>query len=170
MRERIQDVPSGTTEPRGSTPFQQFMEQLEEAMAEAAGEPPPKPEKETIPPPVVTAPTPVVRPTSSIRPAEFRAVSGSFDAPKPVDHDAHGFGSENPLSEELFEGRAAFGRRPAARPETFDPHGLHTEATPTKRRRLGDLRRRLKSAEAAREAFVLQTIFGPRGGRRSENR
>lgn len=169
-QQQVQNVPEVTAESRGPTPFQQFMEQLEEAMAEAAGEPEPD-EPAPIPKPVVTQPGPVISPPPSVRPTEFQAVSGSFDATRPVDHEAHGFGPENPLSEESFERRPTFAPRPAGPTPIYDPHGLKKPRAPQPQsRRLGDLRQRLRTSEAAREAFVLQTIFGPRGGRRGENR
>lgn len=153
------------------TPFQAFLEQLEETMAEAAEieeddravvpEPPPRAE--------VVPPAPVVpRPVSSFGPSEFRAVEGSFVSARPVDHEAHGFGSINPLSEETFENLPAYASRDAGPKPSYDPHSLHA------RRSLPsggpDWRRRLRDPRAAREAFVLQTIFGPRGGIRGDRR
>lgn len=159
-------------EPRAPTPFQAFLEQLEAAAAEAAGveeqeEAPPQPAPPPPPKPVPTQPlTP--KPTPALAPAEFQAPAGSFDALAPVDHERHGFGTQNPLSEEAFEKAPAFGPRPAVADRRYDPHGLDHRRQP---RELGrDWRAALRDPKAAREAFVLQTIFGPRGGRRAENR
>lgn len=169
LRERALDVPEVGTEERGPTPFQDFMSQLEEAMAEAAGETIDEPEP-PAPDPVETIALPR-RPDPAPRPSEFRPVFGSFDASQPTDHEAHGFGPANPISEERFERFPVFHERPRTPKRSYDPHGLHTPppvAEPG--RRLGNLRRRLRDSDSAREAFVLQTIFGPRGGRRGENR
>lgn len=154
-------------EPR-LTPFQQFLQQIDEAVAEAAGEsvekPPPPPAE--APSPLPAPPAKPVRPAAPMRPApEFRAVAGSFDAKVPTDHVRHGFGSDNPLSEGAFERRPPQAPRPASRPP-LDPHGLGTADPQPASRRTPDWRTRLQDPEAAREAFVLQTIFGPRGGRR----
>lgn len=175
-------------EPRGPTPFQQFMEQMEAAMAEAAGEsigtkptepdeiPEPRPERRRGGTPAIPAPAPPVLPTR-LPPApprhepEFQSVLGSFDSARPSDHEAHGFGAVNPLSEQRFEEieSPSIGRR--ARRETYDPHGLEQPPPPKPTgARLGGFRRRLRDPQAARDAFVLQTIFGPRGGRRSDRR
>ena len=154
------------------TPFQSFLQQLEEAVAEAGGieeddrievEPPPAP-----PPPVVADVVPVKpvveRPVSALG-REFRPVGGSFDAAKPVDHEAHGFGRDNPLSEEVFERAPAFARRPATAPRQ-NAGVLRQPPAPAPQRT--NWRHLLDSPEAARNAFVLQTIFGRRGGRREK--
>ncbi len=151
-------------EPRASSPFQDFLGQLEEAMQEASGAGPPEPEP--VPAPVVELPEePTGRPLATATP-EFRATSGSFDSARPVDHEAHGFGRENPLSEERFEQAPAFVALPSSPDRAFDPHGLHGRRPPATGTR--GWRRRLRDPEAARDAFVLQTIFGPRGGIRGD--
>lgn len=158
---------------RAPTPFQQFMEQLEEAMAEASGEPASAPRAE---PTVETAPAPPIIPTRlppspPQRNSEFHAVEGSFDSATPSDHIAHGFGAENPLSEERFERESGTAVRSTGSRATYDPHGLKQRPAPRRDdAQLGALRARLKNAQAARDAFVLQTIFGPRGGRRADSR
>ena len=161
-------------EPRAATPFQSFLGQLEEAMAEAAGEPV---ERTTPAPP--SDPAPVERPSLSedtrvprveVTDAEFRPTVGSFDSATPVDHAAHGFGRDNPLSEESFERAPAFTEPPRARSRDYDPHGLRpARPRPTPSAAAG-WRQRLADPEAAQNAFVLQTVFGPRGGRRAEHR
>lgn len=156
---------------RGPTPFQSFMEQMEEALAEAAGEPEDQrgaPGERQAREPITVAvdrstpatplPAPPLGP--SVPTPEFRAVPGSFSSPSPVDHERHGFGMGSPLSEERFERR----RRPASDDARrgYDPHGLRP---PPARRGRGGWSARLRDPEAARDAFVLQTIFGRRGGR-----
>ena len=158
-------------EPRASTPFQSFLAQLEEAVEEAQQMQRPEPvaQPEPPPPPEIVPPAPIVgRPLPSLGSPEFHAVRGSFDATEPVDHDAHGFGDENPLSEEAFERAPAGAPRRRAPRKAYDPHGLRrTAPSPTG---VDDWHHRLNDPTTAREAFVLQTIFGRRGGRRGDTR
>ena len=162
QQELVQD-----REPRAPTPFQSFLNQLEGAMAEAAGEPldrPEPPRQEPIPEP---APVASAAPSVSLADAEFRPAAGSFDSARPVSHEAHGFGAANPLSEESFEQAPAFSARaPSGRPG-YDPHGLHSREPRSSTPR-ADWRARLNDPKAAQDAFLLQTVFGPRGGRRAE--
>ncbi len=144
---------SRVAEDQGSTPFQSFLEQLEEAMAEASGQPVAEAVPVQKPPP---APTP-----------EFNAPVGSFDSDAPSDHEAHGFGPANPASEESFEKLPVFAETGSRSSETYDPHGLHT---PAQARARSGWQRRLSDPKAAQDAFVLQTVFGARGGRRRQSR
>ena len=159
---------------RAPTPFQSFMQQMEEALAEAAGEPegqrrqpatPPVAEREPIEVEVERSTPPSPLPAPPLRPAaptpEFRAVSGSFSGTAPVDHERHGFGAQSPLSEERFERGGAPASAAARR--GYDPHRLRP--APPRRTGRPDWRARLRDPQAARDAFVLQTLFGPRGGR-----
>ncbi|MDT0630513.1 hypothetical protein RQM47_09485 [Rubrivirga sp. S365] len=163
---------------RAPTPFQSFMLQMEEALAEAAGEPegprgpgtPPVSEREPIAVEVDRAAPPSPLPVPPLRPAaptpEFSAVRGSFSGASPVDHEAHGFGTSSPFSEERFERGGAPASGAARR--RHDPHGLRPsppEAQSARRAGRPDWRARLRDPQAARDAFVLQTLFGPRGGR-----
>lgn len=145
-------------EVRADTPFESFLEQLEAAMAEAGGvEEPRAVESTPVPPaPIETVPEP-----------EFHSPAGSFDAPGAVDHEAHGFGDENPFSEEAFERAPAFTAPPPAGDPGYDPHALRP-APPRRSPAPPDWRRRLDDPQTARDAFVLQTIFGPRGGLRGD--
>ena len=155
--------------PSGPTPFQQFIQQIENAVAEASGETFEEDE------PIAVSPTPARRPSPLPAPPplpapEFHAVDGSFDALNPVDHVRHGFGLDNPLSEERFEQQPPQAERSSHGPLP-DPHGLQRasrSAPPIPG--TGHWRQKLRDPKAAREAFVLQTIFGPRGGRRSDPR
>lgn len=154
---------------RRPTPFQSFMEQVEEALAEASGEPPvgtpPVSEREPIAVEVERSAPPSPLPAPPLRPAaptpEFSAVRGSFSSASPVDHEAHGFGVASPFSEERFERGGAPTSDVARR--RHDPHDLHPAPAPRAGR--PDWRARLRDPQAARDAFVLQTLFGPRGGR-----
>ena len=171
QRELISD------EPREASPFESFLTQLEEAMAEANGITPTPEERksggildddilpEPEPLPVVPAAPPVTRPQVSLGP-EFKPVAGSFDSLAPTIHEKHGFGSENPLSEETFEQSGSSTRR-SARLKAYDPHGLRPRPIPAPS---DSLFSRLHDPKTARDAFVLQTIFGPRGGRRGDRR
>ncbi len=150
--------------PRAPTPFQSFLTQLEEAMAEANGTAKPVPMETAPTPPPPPRPTPS-KPRLRAEP-EFHAISGSFDSPAPIDHNRHGFGEENPLSEESFERRTT-APAPAKR-RSYDPHGLARPASSSVLP--AGWRDRLHDAQTARDAFVLQTLFGPRGGRRAERR
>ncbi|PAP77363.1 hypothetical protein [Rubrivirga marina] len=146
---------------RSPTPFESFLSQLETAMAEASGVAAEEREVE-----VKTTPVPPAA-LESTPAREFKSVPGSFDAPDAVDHGAHGFGTENPLSEEVFETAPAFAARPTSGRRDYDPHGLRPKPTPP----MGaspNWRRRLGDPQTARDAFVLQTIFGPRGGIRGD--
>ena len=152
-----------------ASPFQQFLEQLEDAIAEAEGKkepveiaPPAPPPLPTQPPDVIPPQPTVRRPVVSVQASEFRALEGSFDDVAPTDHEAHGFGVENPLSEEVFEQSPVFAQR-APRSRSHDPHGLRPRRPAT---RGTSWRRQLEDPDAAKDAFVLQTIFGKRGGRR----
>lgn len=156
---------------RAATPFESFLERLEETMAEAAdideddriGVPePPPPAEVVLPAPAVPLPA------SSFGPSEFHAVEGSFGGPRPVDHQAHGFGPENPFSEETFERSTGSASRDASPKPPYDPHGLHARRPPPPGG--PGWRRRLRDPRTAREAFVLQTIFGPRGGIHGDRR
>lgn len=138
------------------TPFQQFLRQVEEAVAEAAGEPletDKQLEVETTaaPSPLPAPPTKPVRPAPLETSTEFIAPAGSFDSAHPVDPEGHGFEFAPPISVPSSEPRV----RPTPPPRRPEPAAV-------------DWQRRLRDPVAAREAFLLQTIFGPRGGRHRE--
>ncbi len=84
----------------------------------------------------------------------FQTESGGFD------HDRHGFGDDNPLSEVAFSRTSFADQRPANANRTanrpgYDPHGLAPAPTPAPAPRFG-------SPAAIREAFVLSTILSRR--------
>ena len=78
-----------------------------------------------------------------------------------------GSGDENPLSEEAFEQLPAFTETARAVTPVYDPHGLSQSGDAPQP---GKWQKRLSDPQAAQDAFVLQTVFGPRGGRRAEHR
>lgn len=172
QRANSKRVPQEMQEARGDgqrapTPFESFMQQMEEALAEAAGEPERQPEPKPEPIKVEvdrsvstpSLPAPPVGPP--VRTPEFQPAAGSFSGRSPVDHERHGFGLDSPLSEERFErGRRA---APDAARRGYEHDGLRQ--TPAPRGGRGGWSARLRDPQAARDAFVLQTIFGPRGGR-----
>lgn len=98
---------------------------------------------------------------------EFRSL-GEFE------HEAHGFGRENPISEEVFEQRPAFQTRGSTtriRQKSLGEVDLTTPLevkTPTDAAdsSRSDLARRLRDPERARDAFVLKEILdAPRSKR-----
>ena len=172
--------PAASPQPSGSetarTPFEELMLQLERALEEPQ-------EKEQTPEPELDAPArPVKRhaerpPAPRAAPRPPRAVPIGFDAPggddaigdyEGFEHERHGFGRENPLSEEVFESRPRFAPRPAGPTPRYDPHELR-RAAPAPRRSAVSWADRLRDPAAAREALVLKTIFEgpwrPRSGR-----
>ncbi len=105
--------------------------------------------------------------------ADSALEAATFERGGPNPHERHGFGGENPLSEEAFEQQPAFTPTTRAVTPVYDPHGLGRsgsdgqsgdEVQPT------DWQQRLNDPKAAQDAFVLQTVFGPRGGRQAESR
>ena len=158
-----EDRPGVRAEERGETPFQSFLSQLEEAMAEAANPgssvpAPPKAETVELPP---APPAPDLDADSTLEAAS------SFERGGPNPHERHGFGSENPLSEEAFEQQPAFTETARAVTPVYDPHALRSSGEAPKPT---EWQKRLSDPKAAQDAFVLQTVFGARGGRRAESR
>lgn len=170
---REQAQPAGPAEQRAATPFQNFLEQLEEAMSEASGDP----AAEVVPQKVVPRKAPVLTsepvpaaepiPESRLESIEFNAPAGSFGSSAPVDHQAHGFGAENPISEETFERQPASAQTARRDASRYDPHGLRSSADAPSE---NTWNKRLGNPKAAQDAFVLQTVFGTRGGRRPKGR
>ena len=155
--------------PEKETPFQEALRQIREALEEAQQEQTraQEPERVALPRTPTRVPTPArppdPHPSPLPAPPPIR-----FDRPGGFEHERHGFGRENPLSEEAFERRPAFSTAPRTRKPAFDPHGLRpepTRAAPTRttpRTLLGKLRR----PETARDALVLAEVLGPPKGRR----
>ena len=91
---------------------------------------------------------------------EFHSSEVNVDESASFQHQAHGFGPANPLSEEMFERQPAFRRTPSPRAslEAFDPHGLKRPIEPPAPSG-SRWKKRLADPKRAREAFVLQTIL-----------
>ncbi len=123
-------------------------------MREALGEPPaPLPQN----PPPVTLPA--------------RQAEHEFHSLGRFEHDAHGFGRENPASEEVFEQRPAFttrGTTERIRRDALSEVDLTTplEVVAVDPSARPDLARQLRDPQRAREAFVLKEILGPPRSRR----
>ena len=95
---------------------------------------------------------------------EFHSSEAPVDESAGFQHDAHGFGYQNPLSEQSFESLPAFAGAPRRdRSKKHDPHRLKKSAAPPKP--TSKWTKRLASPSRAREAFVLKTIFERPGGR-----
>ncbi|MEM1057307.1 MAG: hypothetical protein AAGI52_17455 [Bacteroidota bacterium] len=168
-----EQAPSG--EERAPTPFEQFVEQMEEAMREAAGEPPREPEPEPIEvkaqeaPPPPALPIPTKRPVTSVggrTEPEFRDL-GSFQAETAFEsswespHERQGFGLDQPFSEERFEHLAR------GRDITEHDHAPLFTPPPARSSRTERWRRQLADPKQAQDALVLKEIFsGPWSPRR----
>lgn len=162
-----QQKPRPLPPPEQRTRRQAEAEPVDDPLAEALrqiraalGEEPKHSEAE---PKIETAPS-WTRLQSAEPDSEFHEV-GEFE------HDAHGFGRENPLSEEVFERRPAFvttgGTDPIGThaPDTVD---LSTPLEVEKRtlKRGPSLASILRDPQRAREAFILHEVFDRPGGRR----
>ncbi len=141
-------------------PFAEALRQIREALGDAAPpEPEPLPEPAPLPEPPALPKTPRLPPP---RPrGEFRPV-GEFE------HEAHGFGVENPLSEEVFERRGGGFRAPLSAPDPIVDLDDDFGAPPSPS---AELAKRLADPERAREAFVLREVLDrPLALRRREAR
>lgn len=161
--------------PAGATPFEQLLARLEEANAS----PSPRPLPPVQPLPVQPPPVQARRPESTMASESRRAVAdyeartaaatafrtvddgrGFAEETAGYDHNRHGFGPQNPLSEPAFEAGSGADRRPAQPGrQSYDPHGLRTAPRPAAGQSIVD---RLSSPSALRDAFVLQTILSRR--------
>ena len=193
---RQQRPPTAATptasEPSGPTPFEQLMRQLEDALEDPQGRTTPSDAEPVEPARLEALPSvgdtdyagtarPVQRqaerePAMRAAPKPPRAVPIAFEPPSAFEasfeHEAHGFGDDNPISEEAFESRPAFSARGRSAATDYDPHAL--KKTPRKaataRRPASRWAARLHDPAAAREALVLKTIFEgpwtPRSGKK----
>ncbi|MDX1532093.1 MAG: hypothetical protein R3362_11255, partial [Rhodothermales bacterium] len=153
-------------------PLSEALRQIREALGEPPA--PPAPEPEPAAPPAATPPPSVATPPLARPPRdrEFQGL-GAFE------HEEHGFGKSNPLSEEAFERRPALGaaRRPATTPIRTGaglPEKVDLER-PLEIEQVGRARsgtdatdplRLLSDPRRAREAFVLKEVLGPPRSRR----
>lgn len=134
-------------------PLAEALRQIRVALAEP--EPEPVAEWSAPPKPLPARLKPL--PTKPKRVPEFHAL-GAFE------HDEHGFGTSNPISEEVFERRTA---RPATKEQikqkALDKIDLKTpiEVTQAGAARGTDYTRMLTDATRLREAFVMKEILDP---------
>ncbi|MEM6327079.1 MAG: hypothetical protein AAF791_08175 [Bacteroidota bacterium] len=157
-------------EAKGPTPFEEFMRQMEEAMREASGEPRPTGDREPVDPvrteavapaPVSVPSPPPPRPVSEFRDVGSFSAETSFESSRTSAHERHGFGLDQPFSEERFE--------QLARGLDETEHRHPSLAPPSRRRvdRADIWRDRLQDPKKAQEALVLKEIFsGPWSPRR----
>lgn len=138
-------------------PLGEALRQIREALGEAEPEPEP----------VVTAPRreglrAPERPVN--RPSEFHEI-GAFE------HEEHGFGLSNPISEELFEQRAAFDEQAATDRIKQKPLESVDLSTPIEVKKVATSSKTsaaeyLRSRKRAREAFILKEVLDPPRSRR----
>ena len=166
-------------EPRAETPFQDALRQIREALEEAQQEPSARQEQPAPQPPPLPHPTrkptrlPDPHPSPLAAPPPIRLdrrtgfESESVFERGPSAHERHGFGRENPLSEESFERRPVFAPEPGARhPAAFDPHRLRQPpaAVPASRRQ-ATLLERLRRPSTAQDALIMAEVLGPPKGK-----
>jgi len=89
---------------------------------------------------------------------EFHSSEVEIDEAASFQHQQHGFGAENPLSEESFERQPAFAPTRRSAKTSFDPHALKRQPEVPKAP-ASNWRTRLADPKRAREAVVLQTIL-----------
>lgn len=141
------------TEPEAQaapTSFEELIRQIQKAAEETRTAQKPTP---AAPRPSRPAPPPIG--------SDFRLVGG-------FEHEEHGFGPENPFSDENFERlpRGLDVTEHAPGHLSYDPHGIpRTPATPAPKRR-HPLAERLRTPGSAREAFALREILDAPRSRR----
>ena len=153
-------APSAESDPSPSStgdPLADALRQIREALGEVQPESTPAPPKPRPEPPRSAVPEPAAHP-------EFRGL-GAFE------HDEHGFGRSNPLSEEVFEqwpevqqrgGTDRIEQKPLKQVDLATPLEVK-QVAPATRSGLADT---LRDPARAREAFVLQEVLGPPRSRR----
>lgn len=154
----------------GPTPFEQLLARLDEANGTTTTVQPPPLEPPPVQPrrpesPLFTESRKAVADYEARTAAAtaFRTVDAGrgFDAEaRGFEHERHGFGPQNPLSELAFQAARNADRRVAnANSQAYDPHGLRTapRSVPGP-----SIAARLAEPGALRDAFVLQTILARR--------
>jgi hypothetical protein len=152
--------------PEAEDPLADALRQIREALGEVEPEPAPEPAPPTPEPPkpLPERPRPVL--PKPVREPEFRGL-GAFE------HEEHGFGRSNPLSEEVFERQPAFQNRgatdrieqkPLKQVDLTTPIEVKKVAGPTLRRTTADV---LRDPARAREAFIMKEVLDPPRSRRS---
>ena len=135
------------------TPFELLVRQIQEAAQEAQrAQAPPPPDPAPPPPPARRT----LRPPASVEPREFESLGG-------FEHERHGFGLDNPFSEEAFERlpRGADVTEHAPGHLDHDPHAPRgRRRSPRRPARKGHpLAARLRETGDARDAFALREIL-----------
>lgn len=161
-----QPAPTGETGEAGNWPPPEMDDPLGEALRqirEALGETEPEPE------PVAPAP--------ATRPSEFHATpwqterTGEFHEVGAFEHEEHGFGRSNPLSEELFERQPAFQEQAATDRIKQKPLGSVDLTTPIEVKKVATSTKTsaaeyLRSRARAREALIMKEVLDPPRSRR----
>ena len=177
---QVETDTDGLSRPSAPSPFEAFVQQMEDAMRDASGEPPLETVNEPLAPEALPVPSrpsvPVRRPVPETR-REFKPV-GSFERERAFEkaarapHDEHGYGPDNPFSEERFE-RLARGRDITEHAQghlQYSPHGLSASPPPRRISAASRWRKRLRDPEQAQDALILTEIingpWSPRSPRR----
>ncbi len=154
----------GVQASRKLTPFQEIIRQIQEAaeQAQAEQQAPTPATANTVAetPEVVLPPQPSAL---SLERSDFHNLGG-------FEHDEHGFGQENPFSEENFENQPASPPPPAHAPGhlDYDPHeSLWGRSAPSiTGRKPNPVIKRLQSSSGLKEALILKEILDPPVSRR----
>ncbi len=154
---QAQPVAEGQPPKKQPTPFEQIIQQIQDAAEQAQNErQPAQPEPPTAF--VDTAPAPLL-PSATLETAtsDFHAVGG-------FEHDQHGFGTANPFSEESFEQAPPSPAPPPHKPGhlDYDPHagsGTRTLTQIKRRRGPHSAVRRLRQKGGLKEALIMKEIF-----------
>ena len=134
--------------PPDGDPLAEALRQIREALAEQ--------EPASVAPPKASPPKPA---PAKLEP-EFHAL-GSFE------HDEHGFGASNPISEELFERRDRVEQKAAStariKQKALDKVDLNRpiEVTRHRSQSAASIARMLTDETRLREAFVMKEILDP---------
>lgn len=143
--------------PEVEDPLADALRQIREALGEVEPEPEPAPPPPSPPKPLPERPRPVL--PAPVREPEFRGL-GAFE------HEEHGFGRSNPLSEEVFERQPAFQKRGATDRIEQKPLKQVDLTTPIEVKKVTQATREtaadvLRDPARAREAFIMKEVLGP---------
>ena len=156
----------GVQQPKRPTPFQEILRQIQEAAEQPQAEKARAEQQEQAsgaPNTVVATSSPEVvlpqpPPAPSLDKPDFHK-QGEFE------HDEHGFGAENPFSEERFEIQPASPPPPAHAPGhlDYDPHESlgRTSAPSIQGRKPHPLVKSLQNSSGLKEALILKEILDP---------
>lgn len=141
--------------PDAGDPLADALRQIREALGETEPEPAsPTPEP---PRPLPERPRPVL--PEPVREPEFHEL-GAYE------HEEHGFGRSNPLSEEVFERKPAFQKRGATDRIEQKPLKQVDLTTPIEVKKVAGTSSQtaadvLRDPARAREAFIMKEVLGP---------